>query len=152
MEPNEMVVVTSRQVPLLVPSQFHHVKPRLDNDNPAVVATINNRDVGDNMTGPVRRKLRPGLGVTQALNTHAHQIAVLAADTGAAVRRRIIGMSRYPIKAGLSEEIQPSVPIARIQTFGLPVKKPLDFVSKDARRSCMRSALNRQRGRHNPIN
>src|ERR1700730_3087890 len=104
------------------------------------------------MTGAMRSKLRPGLGSTQALNTRAHEIAVLAADTGAAVGRRVIRMSRYPIEAGRSEKVQPPVPIARVEAFGLSIKKLLDLVFQDARRDCVRSALNPQRRRKNLIN
>ena len=43
--PNEMVPVASRQIALLIPSQFHHVKPRLNDNTSTFAARFDNRDV-----------------------------------------------------------------------------------------------------------
>src|SRR5580693_1513971 len=102
------------------------------------------------MARAVRWKLRPGLGIAQALDACTHEIAVFAADAWPAVRRRVVGMRRYPVDAGRDEKIQPGVPVAVIQELGLPVEELFDVLFQRTRRSQVRFKIGPGRGHNRP--
>jgi hypothetical protein len=63
-----------------------------------------------------------------ALHSHVHQVPVLGEDRGHAVPVLVRRVRRHPVDAVVGEEIDPCLPLLRVEELGLPVKKLLDFV------------------------